>query len=59
MTQQTLKEVLAKHIPQKPLQCSESLYDCPFCGGIVTPLFHNYCPKCGQKLEWSEESVHR
>ena len=34
-------------------------YDCPKCGNTVRDIidrkYYNYCPFCGQKLDWSEE----
>ena len=29
-------------------------YDCPKCGGTFIKRWNNYCPDCGQKLDWSE-----
>ncbi len=29
-------------------------YDCPKCGDKVIGKYYNYCPYCGQKLDWSE-----
>lgn len=32
-------------------------YSCPICGGIVEAEYKwrfDYCPDCGQKLDWSE-----
>lgn len=29
-------------------------YDCPKCGGKVIGNYYNYCPYCGQKLDWKE-----
>ncbi len=34
----------------------ERYYLCPICEGTVGAfsIYHNYCPKCGQAIDWSE-----
>ena len=27
-------------------------YNCPKCGETLTERWYNYCPHCGQKLDW-------
>lgn len=48
-------EALKKQIPQKVL--AKNWYDneihvCPVCENLV---LHDYCPFCGQKLNWSDD----
>lgn len=50
-----LYERLEKQIAKKPKIFHGSvltLYPCPICGAKVKSC--NYCPQCGQKLDWSE-----
>lgn len=30
-------------------------YECPKCGETLIERHYNYCPDCGQKLDWSEK----
>ena len=30
------------------------LFKCKACGKTLDILEHNYCPQCGQKIDWSE-----
>lgn len=61
-------EAIAKQIPQKPKIKDKDFvsysYDCPCCEGYLVSVIadelcvgakYEYCPKCGQKLDWSEE----
>ena len=36
-------------------------YDCPKCGktvrDIINRRYYNYCPDCGQKLDWSDNET--
>ena len=46
-------EVLEKQIPKKPIdRCM--FKECPDCHEIEIQ-YCNYCPICGQKLDWSDE----
>lgn len=51
---------LEKQIPKKPITYkSTNRADCPCCGNVVRGIqdsFGNWCSKCGQRLDWSEES---
>ena len=55
--QETVIWALEKQVPQKPLAFRAD-YKCPICdktfmfGNSIKP---NYCKRCGQKLDWSEE----
>ena len=57
-----LMELVEKATPKKPLEVYESFLDldlfgeCPVCGEWCSSTM-NYCPKCGQALDWSEEDV--
>ena len=51
---------LEKQIPKKPNIHEEDIlgeyYSCPSCmNNELDDIFDNYCPRCGQKLDWSEE----
>lgn len=54
-------KALEKQIPKKPLYAVVSRDDavhCPICECFVCfrgAKEYNYCPKCGQKLDWSDE----
>ena len=41
---------LEKQIQKKPIA-----HQCTTCGSAALPFEGNYCSKCGQKLDWSEE----
>ena len=58
-------KALEKQIPKKwgsdDLGDGEYVYKCPCCNeywalmeGTPKDNEYNYCPKCGQKLEWSD-----
>lgn len=61
-----LVETLNKQIPKK-VKCRRILYnfndkpfaiqgDCPCCcNEELSSNFEHYCPRCGQKLDWSED----
>lgn len=45
-------EALEKQMPLKPTTFGRNLFDCAFCGRVLERYSHNYCPKCGHKLDW-------
>lgn len=48
-------EALEKRIPKKPVPNNE-LNCCPVCGDeTIVLIWHKYCSKCGQALDWSDE----
>lgn len=61
-----IESIVKKEIPEKPklimrdgYDDDEAVYDewvCPCCGEHYQVLFdkHDYCPTCGQKLDWSD-----
>ena len=61
-----IASIVEKGIPMKPklfmrdgYDEDESVYDawdCPYCGTHYQIIFdnHDYCPKCGQRIDWSE-----
>lgn len=59
---QTIIETLEKQIPCKPYNFSLESYKggcvpvCGKCNGIMGLMQGelNYCPNCGQKIEWSD-----
>lgn len=48
-----LQELVEKATPKKLLYNGEyvSFCNCPNCKKVV-PIHGNYCPRCGQKLDW-------
>lgn len=55
-------KALKKQIPKKTEQGTTNafIYACPTCGGPVGSLeveeiWCDFCPKCGQALDWSDE----
>lgn len=58
--QQVTIEALEKQVPKKPNKHKEDIlgeyYSCPSCmNNELDDIFDNYCPRCGQKLDWGEE----
>lgn len=53
-----LEELVEKATPKKAEETHYAPYHtfCSVCGGLVFDNF-NYCPKCGQALDWSEEDA--
>ena len=62
-----IESIVEKEIPMKPklfmrdgYDEDESVYDawdCPYCGTHYQIIFdkHDYCPHCGQRIDWEEE----
>lgn len=51
-------EIVEKQVPLKPMQPEMDIHDgviipCGYCGGEVQRI-HDYCPWCGQKIDWSK-----
>lgn len=46
-----------KQIPQKPILAGDYKgWYCPTCDKYYTKYErHNYCPNCGQRIDWEEE----
>ena len=56
------KEALEKQIPKKPMYLGSKfqsngrhILGCYKCSGCDGHIFHMYCPRCGQALDWSDE----
>ena len=48
-------QAIEKQIPKKPKTDDRYvMYICPCCNDFIK-VSHNYCPNCGQKLDWSDE----
>ena len=46
---------LKKQIPKKPKTDGRYvMHICPWCNDFVK-VSHNYCPNCGQELDWGEQ----
>lgn len=59
-------EALEKQIPKEPIEkevigVSMSGYkykgQCPKCSSTVLQYVGNYCPKCGQAIDWSDNNA--
>lgn len=51
-------KALTKQVPAKPKilkKPAANFYVCPDCGKHLLRTWVNYCEKCGQRLDWSEE----
>ena len=51
-------EIVEMRVPLKPMQPEMDIHDgviipCGYCGGEVQRI-HDYCPWCGQKIDWSK-----
>lgn len=52
-------KALEKQIPKKPI--ISHMFDdtfacnCPICGGDLLHDYGEYCPDCGQAIDWSDE----
>ena len=60
-TVEELKEAREKQVAKKPNKHEEDIlgeyYSCPNCmNNELDDIFDNYCPRCGQALEWGEEN---
>lgn len=51
-----IEELVEKATPKKPKESDHAPYHtfCGSCGGLVFDS-HNYCSKCGQALDWSND----
>lgn len=50
------QEVEVEETPKKPIKYLDNFYGCPNCDVLFqNHHYQNYCPKCGQKLDWSDE----
>ena len=48
-------QAIEKQIPKKPKTDDRYvMYICPCCNDFIK-VSHNYCPNCGQELDWSDE----
>ena len=45
-------DALERQVPIKPTTFGRNLFDCAFCGRSLKKFSHNYCPKCGRKIDW-------
>lgn len=51
-------EIVEMRVPLKPMQPEVDMHDgvitpCGYCGGELQRI-HDYCPWCGQKIDWSK-----
>lgn len=47
---------LEKQVPMKVLGLETNLWHCPKCNANVD-IQENYCPNCGQALDWNEQAT--
>ena len=58
---QTVMQALEKQIPKKPINPPDGypfyyeVKGCPVCGESVYVAEDEFCPSCGQALDWSEK----
>ena len=45
-------DALERQVPIKPTTFGRDIFDCAFCGRVLKKFSHNYCPKCGRKIDW-------
>ena len=45
-------DALERQVQIKPTTFGRNLFDCAFCGRSLKKFSHNYCPKCGRKIDW-------
>lgn len=51
-------EIVEMRVPLKPMEPEMDIHDgiitpCGYCGGELQRI-HDYCPWCGQKIDWSK-----
>ena len=51
-------EIVEMQVPLKPMQPEMDIHDgviipCGYCGGELQRI-HDYCPWCGQRIDWSK-----
>lgn len=53
---EALKIAIPVLLKQRPMKVIErrfaGFYDCPKCEGDIERMGYQYCPSCGQKLDW-------
>lgn len=54
-----VRKCVEKQIPLQPIMTTNplskiDLFDCNYCGHIIDKTY-NYCPCCGQRIEWDED----
>ena len=49
-----------KETPMKPSRYffNASLYKCGRCRKVLDVVEHEYCPQCGQRIDWSDYQIH-
>lgn len=47
-------ELINKRTPRKPVERSCGRVYCPDCGRQLKRFSHQFCPKCGQYIDWEE-----
>lgn len=50
LNKRSIMNALQRQVPQKPRD--DGWLYCPVCGRNLCPAHFNYCPDCGQKIDW-------
>lgn len=50
-------EALEKQISKKPIMIDKGVYSCRGCGQVLMSWEQDYCFKCGQRIDWSDEDA--
>ena len=45
---------IAKAIPRRPVEDHSGFYSCRYCQNIIRSVGYNFCPNCGQAIDWSD-----
>lgn len=52
-------EAIRSQMPIKPVivlgSCDKPEYECKNCGDTIPDNMYNFCPWCGQAIDWSDE----
>lgn len=54
LEKQIAKKIVINNIPKTSWTKATTKYTCPSCDRVIGFNGMNYCPTCGQKLDWSE-----
>ena len=63
ITRECFEALIEKQIPKKPIPQDEDCLECPNCDSFIGYASEckdehyrvEYCPNCGQKLDWGDE----
>ena len=52
LEKQMPKKIVVQHVPKTSWTREVTKYECPCCNRFLDFSGLNYCPNCGQKLDW-------